>query len=104
MNLVVLKAQYQTTGNGSYRCLSLVNKYYGHLNYRFHFAGEELQRWNADVISRGRHNLINNYTREEIEVESILDCLYAESKNQRTSETHNIMATSVLEFISKIPG
>ena len=47
---------------------------------------------------------INNYTREEIEVKFILDCLFAESKNHRTSEVHNIMAMSVLEFISKIPG
>ena len=68
------------------------------------FAVEELQRWNADVISRGRNGLIDSYTREEIEVKFILDCLYAESKNQRTTEAHNIMAMSVLEFISKIPG
>ena len=59
---------------------------------------------NADVISGRRNDLIDNYTREEIEVEFILNCLYAESRNQRTQEAHNIMATSVLEFISKIPG
>ena len=61
-------------------------------------------RQNADVISGGRNDLIDSYTREEIKVEFILDCLYAESKNQRTTEAHNIMAMSVLEFISKIPG
>ena len=83
--------------------MALVNKYYGHQNYRLHFAGEELQRRNADVISGGRNDLIDNYTREEIEVEFILDCLYVRSKNQRTTEAHNIMAMSVLEFISKIP-
>ena len=64
----------------------------------------ELQRWNADVISGGRHDLIDDYTREKIEVEFILNCLCAESKNQKTLEAHNIMTTSVLEFISKIPG
>ena len=48
--------------------------------------------------------MIDSYTREEIKVELILNCLYAESKNQRTTEAHNIMAMSVLEFISKIPG
>ena len=71
---------------------------------RLCFTGEELWRWKADVISRGRHDLIDNYTREEIKVRFILDCLYAESKKQRTSDAHDIMVTSVLEFISKIPG
>ena len=104
MNEVVLKASYQTKGNGSYRCLALVDKYYGHQNYRLCFVGEELQRQNADVISRGRNDLIDNYTREEIKVEFILDCLYAKNKNQRTTEAYNIIAMSVLEFISKIPG
>ena len=84
--------------------MALVNKYYGHQNYTLHFAGEELQRQNADVISGGRNGLIDNYTRKEIEVEFILNCLYAKSKNQRTSEAHNILVLSVLEFISKIPG
>ena len=71
---------------------------------RLHFAGEELKRQNANVISRGRNDLIDSYTREEIKVEFILNCMYAESKNKRTTEAHNIMATSVLEFISKISG
>ena len=65
---------------------------------------KNISRQNADVISRGRNDLINSYIREEIEVKFILNCLYAESKNQRTTEAHNIMATSVLKFISKIPG
>ena len=82
----------------------LVDKYYGHQNYRLHFAGEELKRWNANVISGGRNDLTDSYTREEIKFKFILNCLYAESKNQRTTEAHNIMAMSVLEFISKIPG
>ena len=81
-----------------------MDKYCGHQNYRLHFAGEELEKQNANVIFGGRNALIDSYTREEIEVEFILNCLYAESKNQRTTEAHNIMATSVLEFISRIPG
>ena len=84
--------------------MALVNKYYGHRHYRLYFAGEELKRQNADVISGERNDLINSYTREEIEVKFIFDCLYAESRNQGTLETHNIMVTSVLDFISKIPG
>ena len=42
------------------------------------------------------------YTREEIEVEYILDCLFAESKIQKTPEVYNILANSILEFIWKI--
>ena len=48
--------------------------------------------------------MIDSYTQEEIEVEFILNCLFAESKNQRSTEAHDIMATSVLKFISKISG
>ena len=40
--------------------------------------------------------------REEIEVEFILDCLYAKNKTQKTTDALNIMANSVLEFIWKI--
>ena len=39
-----------------------------------------------------------------IKVKFILDCLCAESKNQRTTDAYNIMAISFLEFISGIPG
>ena len=56
------------------------------------------------MLSLGGNDLINSYPREEIEVEFILNCLYAESKNKITGEAHNIMAMSVLEFILKIPG
>ena len=56
------------------------------------------------VISGGRNDLIYNYTREEIEVKFILDCLYGEGKNQRTMDAHDIMAVSILKFISRIPG
>ena len=57
-----------------------------------------------DVVSGGRNDLIDSYTREEIEVEFILDCVFAKSKNQRSTEAHDIMAMSVLEIISKISG
>ena len=59
---------------------------------------------NADVISRERKDLVDSYTQEEIKVEFILDCLFAKSKNQRSTEAHNIMAMSDLEFISQISG
>ena len=48
--------------------------------------------------------MVNSYTQEEIKVKFILDCLFAESKNQRSTEAHDIMAMSVVEFISKISG
>ena len=47
---------------------------------------------------------MDSYTREEIEVEYILDYFYAECKIQRTPDAHNILANSVLEFIWKIAG
>ena len=71
---------------------------------RLHFAGNELRKQNEDVLTGGRKDLVDYYTQEEIKVKFILDCLFAESKNQRHTEAHNIMATSVLEFISKISG
>ena len=37
-------------------------------------------------------------------MEFILNCLSAESIRQRTPEAHDIMATSILKFISGIPG
>ena len=49
-------------------------------------------------------DLVDFYTQEEIEVEFILNCLFAESKNQRSRDANDIMATSALEFISKISG
>ena len=45
---------------------------------------------------------LTSYTREEIKVEFILNCLFAESRNQRSREACDIMVTSVLEFVSKI--
>ena len=58
---------------------------------------------NETKIPRGRNDLVDNYTREEIEVKFI-DCLYAEGKNQRTTDAHDIMVVSILKIISGIPG
>ena len=82
----------------------LVDKYYGHQNHRLCFAGSELKKQNAHVIIGWRKDLVDCYTQEEIKVKFILNCLFAESKNKRLTEAHDIMATSVLEFIFKISG
>ena len=82
--------------------MALVDKYYGHRNHRLCSAGSKLKKQNADVISGGRRDLVDNYTREEIKVKFRFNCLFAESRNQRSTEAHKIMAMSVLEFISKI--
>ena len=81
--------------------MALVDKYYGHQNHRLCFGGSKLKKWNEDVIARGRKDLVDNYTREEIKVEFILDCLFAGSKNQKSTEAHDTMVMSLLELISK---
>ena len=85
-----------------YRSTTLLNKYYGHWCYQIHFAYAELQHQNDDVSSGNHFDLIDSFTREEIEVEFILDCLFTESQIQKTMDALNIMANSVLEFIWKI--
>ena len=70
----------------------------------FVFAANKLREWNADVLAGGRKDLVDYYTREEIEVKFILNCLFAESRNHRSRQAHDIMPTSVLEFILKISG
>ena len=47
-------------------------------------------------------NLLSNYTREEIETEYILDCLYAELQVQDEPDIQDVLTVSVLEFIWKI--
>ena len=84
--------------------MALVDKYYGHQNHRLHFAGNKIRKQNADVVSRGREDLVDSYTQEEIEVEFMLDCLFAKSGSQRLTEAHGVMAMSVLKFISKMSG
>ena len=94
---------YELTGyHDCYRCITLLNKYYGHQCYRICFAHEELQHGNDDIRSGNRFDLVDSFTREEIEVEFILDCLFAESQIQKTPDALNIMANSVLNFICKI--
>ena len=78
------------------------DKYYGHQCYQIHSAHEELQHQNDDIRSGSCFNLVDSFTREEIEVEFILNCLFAESQIQNTPDALNIMANSVLEFIWKI--
>ena len=68
------------------------------------FASLPTNSENVDVITRGRKDLVDYYTREEIKVKFILDCLFAESRIQRSTEASDIMVTSVLEFISNISG
>ena len=51
-------------------------------------SGDRMQ-----MLSGRRNDLIDSYTREEIKVEFIFNCLYAKSKNLRITEAHDIMAT-----------
>ena len=51
---------------------------------------------------RNYFDLIDTYTREEIKVQYILDCLYAELKVQSLPDVQDVLANSVLEFIWKI--
>ena len=85
-----------------YRCISLLDKYYGHQHYQIHFAHAELQCQNEDIQSGNHFNLVDSFTREEIEVEFILDYLFTESQVQKTMDALNIMENSALEFIWKI--
>ena len=57
---------------------------------------------NNDTQLRNCFDLIDTYTREEIKVEYILDCLYAELKVQSLPDIQDVLANSVLEFIWKI--
>ena len=62
-----------------------------------------MQNFDDDDVWSGNHlNLVDLFTREEIEVEFILDCLFAESQIQKTTDALNIIANSVLEFFWKI--
>ena len=103
-NLVV-RNWYRTKEVGSYRCLALLDKCYGHQNHRIHFATEEHQKQDKDVISGGRNNLINNYTREEIEIKFILDCvLKVKIKGQQMLATswQSAISSSSLEYLVKV--
>ena len=94
----------RTKVNGYYRCIALLDKYYGHRRYCIQFAHKELRRRNSDARAGRWPDLVDLYTREEIEVEYVLDCFYAEYHIQRTPDAYNILANSILKFIWKIAG
>ena len=74
-----------------------MDKYYGHRHYRIHFAHTKLERWNFRPCPRAGSHLEETYTREEIEVEYILDSLYAELQQQPSTDVQNVLANSILE-------
>ena len=80
----------------------MLDKYYGHQCCRTHFTHAELQHQNSDAQLRNCFDLIDMYTKEEIKVKYILDCLYAELKVQSLPDVQDVLANSVLEFIWKI--
>ena len=82
----------------------MLNKYYGHRRYRIWFAPEELKRRNSDARAGRWLDLVDLYTREEIKVEYVLDCFYAECCIQRTLDAHDILANNILKFKWKIAG
>ena len=102
--LISVAISKQTKVNDYYRCIALLDKYYGHRRYRIQFAHEELKRRNFDARAGRQPDLVDLYTREEIKVEYVLDCFYAECCVQRTPDAHNSLANSVLKFIWKIAG
>ena len=60
------------------------------------------QHQNNDARLKNCFDLINTYTREEIEVEYILDCLYAELWVQSSPDVQDVLANSMLGCIWKI--
>ena len=62
----------------------------------------ELECQNFGPCPRDGTCLEETYTREEVEVEYILDSLYAELQQQLSMDVQNILANSVLEFIWRI--
>ena len=84
------------------RCIALLDKYYGHQHYCLRFAHANLQCQEDDAQSRDCLNLLNNYSREEIETEYILDCLYAELQVQNVPDVQDVLTSSMLEFTWKI--
>ena len=80
----------------------MLDKYYGHRHYRLRFMHTDLQRREDNAQLRNCLDLLSNYTREEIEMEYILDCLYTELQVQNEPEVQDALVSSVLEFIWKI--
>ena len=77
-------------------CITLLDKYYGHMHYRIHFTHAELERRSFGPCPRSGIRLEEMYTQEEVKIEYILDSLYTELRQQ------NVLANSVLEFIWRI--
>ena len=80
----------------------MLDKYYGHRHYQIHFAHAELECQNFGPCPRPGTCLEEAYTQEEVEVEYILDSLYAELWQQPSTDVQNVLANSVLEFIWRI--
>ena len=79
-----------------------MDKYYGHRHYRIHFVHAKLECQNFGPCPRPSTRLEETYTQEEVEVEYILDSLYAELQQQPSTDVQNVLANSVLEFIWRI--
>ena len=80
----------------------MLDKYYGHHHYHLRFTHADLQHQEDNAQSRNCFDLLSNYTREEIETEYILDCLYTELQVQGEPDVQDMLVASVLEFIWKI--
>ena len=83
-------------------CIAPLDTYYSHRHYQLRFTHANLQHQGDDAQLRNCLNLIDNYTREEIETEFILDFLYTELQVQTTPDAQDALVTSVLEFLWKI--
>ena len=79
-----------------------MDKYYGHRHYQIHFTHAELECRNFGPHPRTGIRLKETYTREEVEVEYILYSLYAELRQQPSTDVQNVLTNSVLEFIWRI--
>ena len=79
-----------------------MDKYYGHRCYQIHFAHAELEHQNPGPCLRTGIRLEEMYTREEVKVKYILDSLYAELRQQPSTDVQNILANTILEFIWRI--
>ena len=73
-----------------YRCITLLDKYYGHQCYRIHFL---MKSSDIEMIFDLGVTLI---WWTQIEVEFILNCLFTKSQIQRTPDALNLLANSVL--------
>ena len=54
-------------------------------------------------MTQGHKDLVNKYSREEVELELILDALLAEVGKLAMAETHKILVTSILGVSESSP-